>query len=137
MATGFRCTVVTPAKQVLDEQVVYASIPAWDGQLGVMQRRAPLMVKLGGGVLRLDYAQGGSRWFYLGGGFAQMKRDTLTLLADEVLAAEEVAADQAEAALKEALVFSPRSEADHARRQRDLSRARAMLRLVQEHKSGV
>lgn len=130
MAESFRCTLVTPERQLLDEPVAYASIPGWDGQIGLMHQRAPLLVKLGDGLLRLDFAQGGSRWFFLGGGFAQMKNDKLTLLTPEAVAAEEVVQKDAEASLEEAQAIVPTSEPDFERRQRGLRRAQALLELA-------
>ena len=51
---SFQCTVVTPEQQVLDETVTQAILPAHDGQIGILTDRAPLLVKLGVGPLRLD-----------------------------------------------------------------------------------
>jgi F-type H+-transporting ATPase subunit epsilon len=127
LADTFRCTVVTPEQQVFDEQVVYASIPGWDGQVGVMHNRAPLLVKLGDGPLRLDDAAGKSAWFLVTGGFGQMKDNQLTLLTSRATPAAEVSEADARAALKEAEAFVPHSEEDFARKDRDLRRARAML----------
>ncbi len=132
MADTFRCTVVTPEEQVFDEPVVYASIPGWDGQVGVMQDRAPLLVKLGDGPLRLDLPPSGgvsgrSSWFYVAGGFGQMKDNQLTLLTSKAVPAAAVKAEDAQAALKEAQAFVPRTEEEFARKDRDLRRARAML----------
>ena len=94
MADDFQVTLVTPQQQVFDERAKYASVPAWDGLLGVAVQRAPLLVKLGYGPLRVDLPDGGSRRFYVGGGFAQMLGDKLTLLSEEASPADEI--DRAE-----------------------------------------
>ncbi len=130
MANSFHCTLITPQRCVLDEQVVYASVPAWDGLIGLMPNRAPLVAKMGDGPLRLDYASGGSYWFFLAGGFAQMKDNHLSLITSEAVAAQDIDEQQARAALKEAQAFIPRSEQDLARNQRDLTRARALMNLA-------
>ena len=70
MAETLQCTLVTPSAQLLDEEITYASVPAWDGLIGIAPMRAPLLIKLEDGPLRLDFTQGGSRWFFVGGGFA-------------------------------------------------------------------
>lgn len=132
MADTFRCTLVTPEQQVFDEPVVYASIPGWDGQVGVMHDRAPLLVKLGDGPLRLDLpgsggAAGKSSWFYVAGGFGQMKDNQLTLLTSKATAASAISAEEAKAALKEAEAYVPHTEEEFAKKERDLRRARAML----------
>lgn len=124
----FRCTVITPNKQVLDKDVTAAVIPAWDGEIGLLKQRAPLLCKLGLGTMRLDTAGGGSERLFIGGGFAQMKGDRLTLLTDEAKPVSEIDVTEVQAALKEAEAFSPKDPVQSERRQRDLERAKAMLK---------
>lgn len=126
MAGKFRCTLVTPEQQLLDAEVTYASIPAHDGQIGLMSGRAPLLAKLGDGALRLDFVDGGSRWFFVGGGFAQMKDDKLSLVADEAMPADEIVRSTAEADMKAALAKTARDEAEIERKLRAIDRARQM-----------
>ena len=129
MADKFRCTLVTPECQVLDEEVVYASIPAWDGQVGLMTLRAPLMVEMGCGVLRVDSAEGGSQSFYVGAGFAQMQANHLTLVADEATPSDQIDREEAEAELREAQAYIAHTDEDHGRNLRDQTRARARISL--------
>ena len=136
MPTTFRCTLVTPERQVLDEDVLYASIPAHDGQLGVQSRRAPLVAKLADGALRVDFASGGSRWFFLGGGFAQMRENKLVLLSEEALAAEEIVRQEAEQAMKDALALRGASDEAVQQRDRKLARARCLLALLRRQGAG-
>ena len=75
---------------MLDEPVVYASIPAWDGQIGVAPMRAPLLVKMDDGPLRLDGAGGKAQWFFVAGGFGQMNDNRLTLLTDEAIGIDQM-----------------------------------------------
>jgi len=82
MAGTFQCTVVTPEASVFDEQVTYANVPAHDGQIGFMPHRAPILLQLGKGVMRLDLAGGGQKSADIDGGFAQMRGDRLTILTD-------------------------------------------------------
>jgi F-type H+-transporting ATPase subunit epsilon len=125
---SFRCTVITPNKQVLDQDVTAAVIPAWDGEIGLLKQRAPLMVKLGHGTMRLDGTGGGPDRLYIGGGFAQMKGDQLTLLTEEAQPVGEINIEEAQAALREAEAFKPQDAAQTERRQRDLQRAKALLK---------
>jgi F-type H+-transporting ATPase subunit epsilon len=127
----FRCTVITPNQQVLDQDVTAAVIPAWDGEIGLLKQRAPLLVKLGFGSMRLDSAEGGSERLFVGGGFAQMKGDRLTLLTDEAVPVGEIDTEAARAALNEAEAFIPKDPTQTRRRQRDLDRAKAMLKAAQ------
>ncbi len=127
MAKTFQCTLLTPEDQLFDEQVEYASIPAWDGLLGLEPQRAPLVAKLGIGPLRLDVAEGDSRWFLISSGFAQMKDNKLTLLADEAIPASELDVEKAREALKEAEARTAVKDADVDQKQRDAVKARTMI----------
>ena len=102
MATTFRCSIVTPTEAVFDDEVTYASFPAWDGQHGVMTGQSPLLSRLGFGSPRLDFPEGGSRWYLLEEGFAQVQKGELTLLTDRATPAERLSLQEAEAELVEA-----------------------------------
>jgi len=77
---AFKCVVVTPEQQLLDESLTQAIIPAYDGLLGILTDRASLLAKLGKGPLRLDLASGQRRTYEITGGIAQMKDNRLTIL---------------------------------------------------------
>jgi F-type H+-transporting ATPase subunit epsilon len=77
---AFSCVLVTPEQQILDESLTQAIIPAADGLLGILTDRAPLLAKLGKGPLWLDLASGQRKTFQIAGGFAQMKKNKLTIL---------------------------------------------------------
>lgn len=129
MSSTFQCTLVTPEQQLLDQPVRYASIPAWDGQIGLMHNRAPLLVQLGDGPMRLELADGSTRTFFVAGGFAQMKDDRLSVLTSEAIESDEIDSQAATAALNEAQARRAFNDDEIRRRDRQLNRARAMLRL--------
>lgn len=137
MADSFQCTLVTPEEELLDERVTYASVPGWDGLLGVAPMHAPLLLKLGDGALRLDFQQGGSRWFFVGGGFAQMIDNKLTLLTAEAVPAETIVRKDVEAAMKESEARVALSDEDVARKGREINRGRVMLELLEHINNGI
>jgi F-type H+-transporting ATPase subunit epsilon len=127
---AFRCTIVTPEEQVLDESLTQAILPAHDGLLGILTDRAPLLAQLGQGPLRVDLAGGGSRHFYIEGGIAQMKDNRLTILTNEATPANEIDAEAARAEYAEAVarrITDPHSFDD---RQKQMARARAKQELA-------
>ncbi len=126
----FRCTVITPNQQILDQDVTAAVIPAWDGEIGLLKQRAPLLVKLGFGSMRID-SDKGTEHLFIAGGFAQMKDDKLTLLTDEAIPTAKINIEEAQASLKEAEAFQPQNPAQTKRRQRDLDRAKALIKAAQ------
>jgi len=127
----FHCSLVTPEHQLIDAKVSYASVPTWDGLVGVAPQHAPLVAKLGDGAMRLDLADGGKKWFYVGGGFLQMQGDHLSILASEAVPAEKVNRQEAEAALREAEARQAIKPEDQERRQHEITRAKTMISIAQ------
>ncbi len=125
MASTLHCSIVTPTETVFDDDVTYASFPAWDGQHGVMPGQSPLLTKLAYGSLRLDFTEGGSRWYLLEGGFAEVKDDRLNLLTERATPAEQLSLKEAEAELAEARARVTERAEERAKVERDQQRALA------------
>ena len=121
---AFRCVIVTPEQQALDESATQAIVPAWDGQLGILTGRAPLLVKLGVGSLRVDVQGGRPRTFFVNGGIAQMKDNRLTILTDEAEAAEHIDVEAARAEYREAEARVATDPKSREERTRQMDRAR-------------
>src|SRR3954447_2063078 len=118
---SFQCVVVTPEQQALDETVTQAILPAHDGQLGILTGRAPLLVKLGQGPLRLDLAAGGAtRVMYIEGGVAQMKDNGLTILTQEAIAPADIDLQATRAEMAEATARRITDQKSYEDRQRVL-----------------
>jgi F-type H+-transporting ATPase subunit epsilon len=133
MTKPIRCSIVTPTQTVLDEDVLYASVPAWDGQLGVMAGASPLLTKLGVGGLRLNMPGGGDRWFLLDGGFAQIEPDKLNLISEAAIPADQINVQEAEAELAEANARVTTSGKEYPKVLRDQQRALAKKALATAH----
>jgi len=133
VATSFRCSIVTPSESILDGEATYASIPAWDGQRGIMPGGSPLLARLGTGSLRIDFTDGGSRWYLIDGGFAEFHHDDLVLLSDGALPAETINLAEAQAELAEANARVTKSEQDQAIVQRQQQRAMSKIALAKAH----
>lgn len=88
MPGTFSCSVVTPEQQVYEGDVSYVVLPAHDGEMGFALNRAPILVQIGEGNLRLTDGNGGKTSLAISGGFAQMKGDKLTVLTDRAVAPE-------------------------------------------------
>ena len=74
-----QCVVVTPERALLDEQADFVALPMYDGELGVLPGRSPLIGRLGYGELRIRRGQE-TRRFFVDGGFAQVRANTVTVL---------------------------------------------------------
>jgi len=80
---SFKCVIVTPEQQVLDETVRQVILPAFDGQMGILTNRSPVLLKLGKGALRVDLSTGKQAKYDVEGGVAQMKDNVLTILTEK------------------------------------------------------
>ena len=128
---AFKCVVVTPEQQVLDETVSQVILPAHDGQIGILTDRAPLLVKLGVGEMNITPEKGGRREVYLvDGGVAQMKDNQLTVLTDRATPAAMLDPEAAKAAFAEATARRITDQKSFDTRQRDLQRARETQHLA-------
>src|SRR5688500_11772055 len=114
---SFQCVIVTPEAQVLDETVTQVILPAHDGEVGILTDRAPLLVKLGLGALRIDFQGGQKRELFVEGGVAQMKDNRLTILTNEAVPPSEIDVDAARAEFAEATARRPTDEKSYADRQ--------------------
>lgn len=133
MAQTFHCKLITPQAQDLDREVTYANVPAWDGLFGVAPGRAPLLYKLGLGPLRLDFPEGGSRWYLVEGGVAHLVNDELTLLCERATPVEKLDLTEARAELAEAQAYHPHDLESADKKARDLDRARLKISLASDH----
>lgn len=125
------CVIVTPEKALLDEVVDFVAVPMFDGELGVLPGRAPLIGRLGYGELRLRRGLE-IRRFFVEAGFVQVRADTVTVLTPRAQRAEEIDTSAALLALQAALVPAPTSQSseEHLKIQ---ERARAQLRVARHN----
>ena len=124
---AFQCTVVTPEQQAFDSSVTQAIIPAHDGLVGILTDRAPILVRLGTGPLRLDLAAGAgkSQYYFVDGGVAQMKDNRLTIVTGEAIASDHIDYEAAKAEYAEATASKTTDEKSAKAREHRLERARA------------
>lgn len=127
-AASLQCVVVTPERAVLDEQADFVALPMYDGELGVLPGRAPLIGRLGYGELRTVRGNQTKR-FFIDGGFVQIRSNTVTVLTPRALTAEEIQPDAVLEKLKSAQKPAATIE-DQEAQLKDQMRARAQLRIA-------
>ena len=130
MSGTFQISVVTPEREVLATEARSVVFPAYDGEMGILPKRAALLTQLGSGTLRIEEASGAKRTLFVSGGFAQMVDDRLTLLTDEARDIEsltEVFARQAESA---SVALPRQSDAQAEKRLRAEIRARVVAHIA-------
>jgi F-type H+-transporting ATPase subunit epsilon len=132
---SFTFEVVSPERLLLSAQVEMAEIPAEEGDMGVLEGHAPMLVRLRGGVIRITEAGGGQKQFFVAGGFAEVTPERTAVLADEALPLSELSREVASARLAEAeAAYETAAEGDPDTRDAALLRlasAQAMLDAAQ------
>src|SRR5215472_9372841 len=81
LPSSLRLVLVTPETTLLDEPVESLRFPLFDGQIGILPGRAPLVGRLGYGELRIRTASGEQSYF-IDGGFVQVKGEVVSLLTN-------------------------------------------------------
>jgi F-type H+-transporting ATPase subunit epsilon len=78
--------VVSPEQVLFDGESTAVQVPAYDGMLGILPRHAPMLALLGRGTLTVHLTEGGERRFSVGGGFVQVRANTVRVVAEEATA---------------------------------------------------
>ena len=131
MSTGekLRLVIVTPERTLLDEPVSALRFPLYDGDIGILPGRLPLIGRLGSGELKLT-SSSGERRFFIDGGFAQVQGSTVSLLTHRAVPVEDLSAVEAEKQLNAANTRIARTDDEIKARLADQQRARRMLSLA-------
>jgi len=131
MAT-FQLDIVTPEGSAYSGEVSSLRAPGVDGGFGVLSRHHPMMAALDVGQVLFDETGSGVRKMAIGGGFANVARDGVTLLAETAEMAEQIDIERARAArdrARERIVRRRDPEIDLERAQASLMRAFWRLRV--------
>jgi F-type H+-transporting ATPase subunit epsilon len=124
MAT-FQLELVSPEKLLLSRQVEMAVLPASEGEMGVLPGHSPMIVTLGGGVIRVTEGGQITERLFVAGGFAEVTPDRCTVLANEATPVGQLSRATAEARLREAEAAYTEAASDTPER-----REAAMARLI-------
>ncbi|MCH2311906.1 MAG: F0F1 ATP synthase subunit epsilon [SAR202 cluster bacterium] len=123
-----RLDIVTAEKLVYSDEVSSVVAPGAEGQLGILPNHAPLLTSLKPGELKVS-KEGEETNIAVSGGFLEVLKNVVTILADTAERAEDIDVERAEAALKRAQekVNSSESDLDLERAIRALKRSQARV----------
>ena len=80
-------TVIAPESAVFEGAADSVIAPAFDGEVGILPHHAPFMTLLGEGRLTVKHAET-SHAFHVRGGFLQVVRDRIRVVAEHARAEE-------------------------------------------------
>jgi len=93
--------IVTPEARVYSETVDTVVIPTVEGEVGILPGHIPLVTQLGAGELRATKG-GVTELLVVGGGFAQVSGEKVSILADSAIEEEKIDENAVAAAMKRA-----------------------------------
>ena len=93
--------IVTPEARVYSETVDTVVIPTVEGEIGILPGHIPLVTQVGAGELRATKG-GATQLLAVGGGFAQVTGDKVSILADSAIEEEKIDENAVADAMKRA-----------------------------------
>lgn len=131
--------IITPERLALSEEVDFVAAPGVDGQIGILPRHAPLLTRLGTGILRVKKA-GKEQVYAVAGGFLEVSPGSkVSVFAETAEDAQEINAERARLAAEKAKekLANPVDLTAEEVAQLEAALARAVLRMkVSGVKSG-
>jgi F-type H+-transporting ATPase subunit epsilon len=94
--------IVSPEKLLLSRDVDMVVIPASEGDMGVLEGHAPMMVTLRGGIVSLYEGDRVTDSLFVAGGFAEITPERCTVLAPEAMPVNELERAEAEKRIRDA-----------------------------------
>ncbi len=98
----YKLSIVTPEKKFYEDEVNSLIAPGSLGYLGILTDHAPLLTELVPGKLTVKDSKGQEKVFAISGGFLEVLKNNVTILADAIEPTEGIDIKRAEEALKRA-----------------------------------
>jgi F-type H+-transporting ATPase subunit epsilon len=133
MADTLKLEIVTPDATVYSEDVHMVTLPALDGQIGVLPHHVPLMTQMVPGemIVRKD---GQERFIAVGEGLVLVTGDHVSIVTDMAVAAESIDEAKAEEARQRAVARLRDKISDEEVATVNASLARSLAQLKVKHR---
>ena len=137
MAGNIRLEVVTPQKEVVNEEAQIIVAPGVLGEFGVLVGHTPFMTSLNLGTIRFTDTQGQEHCVFVSGGFAEALPDKVTVLAESAERRCNIDIERAKAAMERAQqrIDEKSEDIDFIRAQMALKRAINRIRLAESRRT--
>ncbi|MDX2463700.1 MAG: F0F1 ATP synthase subunit epsilon [Porticoccus sp.] len=134
MAMTVHCDIVSAEQSLFSGLVELVVATGSQGELGVAYGHAPLLTDLKPGPVRIIKQDGEEEIYYLSGGFLEVQPDTVSILADTALRADDLDEAAAMEAKKHAEhdLSNQSGEFDYSRAVSQFAAAAAQLRTIEQ-----
>ncbi len=137
MAMTIHCDIVSAERSLFSGLVEMVIATGSLGELGIAPGHAPLLTEIPPGPVRLVRAGGEEEVFYVAGGFLEVQRNVVTLLANTATRAADVDESKAVEAMQaaEKAMADQSAEMDYSAAAAQLAEAAAQLRALRQIKN--
>jgi F-type H+-transporting ATPase subunit epsilon len=131
---NFKLEIVTPKKIIYSGDVQSFTAPGVVGSFQVLYNHAPLLSAIGVGEVKLRDAQGNEMRYATSGGFVDVVKNSVTMLAETAERADEIDVSRAQAARERAMkrIAERRADLDYDRARVALMRATNRLKIAKQ-----
>ena len=131
MPKSFLLELVTPERMLFHDAVEQVRAPGITGSFGVLAGHAPMLTELATGLIKLTLVTGEDAYIATSGGFMQVSKDQVLVLADTAELSDEINIERAKATAEQARqrLAVPGIDADEVRR--EIERAENRVRVAQ------
>lgn len=128
--------IITPTKLVLQEEVDEITLPTTSGEISVLPNHVDLLTKITGGEMIIRKG-GKSDLFAITGGFLEVSKNKVSILADHAIHAGDIEVSKVEEAKQRAekAMKEKQTEKDYQLLQDDLRRHVLELKVARRHKA--
>ncbi|MDR0953717.1 MAG: ATP synthase F1 subunit epsilon [Elusimicrobiota bacterium] len=135
MDKKLRLQIITPQRPVLDKEVDFVALPAYEGEMGVLPGHIQYVAKLNYGILRYKAGEEEGT-FAVMGGFAEIEHNTVSVFAEDAALEEEIDEEAEKQRLEQAkaTLSGKGNELDIELAEIEIKRALLLLK-VKNHKS--
>ena len=89
--SGFKVSVVTQIKKVLEQEAGYLRLRTSEGDIGILPNHVPYVAELAIGKMEIESPEKDKRdVYFLSGGFIEFSNNQATVIADEILPIEKI-----------------------------------------------
>lgn len=130
----YNLSIVSPEKIFLEEQVISTSAPGSEGYLEILTDHAPLITSLMPGKLTLIDQNKEKKYCAISGGFLEISKNKLSILADAIESANQIDLPRAQKSQERAKkrIESKTGEIDLPRAMASLKRAENRIKIFKE-----
>ena len=129
---SFHLDVASAEGKLFSGRVQTAQVSGSEGELGLRHGHAPLPTAIKPGLVRLVKQNGTEEVLYISGGMLEVQPESVTVLADTAIRADDLDEAKAQEAKRaaEERIHSSHGDIDYAQAATELAKAMAQLRVI-------